>query len=460
MRLSDARALLPNLKTEIWSPKAGMVALNILADWCQRYTPTVSVDGEDGLFLDVAGAAHFYGSEAGLLEDLSARLTTLGFSHELGLAETPGAASAMARFASSSILAERIVEEGEIAQQLAALPLAALRLEPATLYLLQRFGLQRLDQLLALPRASLKRRFPSSEISQAVLTRLDQVLGRVADPLTPLRPPPLYSEQMSFAEPITAGESFTHGLTLLLERVCVYLERDLKGATALTFCAYRGDGGVAQSDVVTARPSRDAAHLKRLFAEKLEALDPGFGVDHLRLSVGKVERLDTTQLVLTTPMVQGAEEDALAQLMDRLASRLGPKAVQRIAFRESHMPERAEYRISALSAQRAEQSRRIDKPPRPLRLLVRPEPVEVITEVPEGAPKRFTWRRVAHQVRFAAGPERIAPEWWRHVDLNWQPTRDYYSVEDERGQRFWMYRAGFYGDASHPPSWHMHGLFT
>ncbi len=37
-------------------------------------------------------------------------------------------------------------------------------------------------------------------------------------------------------------------------------------------------------------------------------------------------------------------------------------------------------------------------------------------------------------------------------------ARDYYIVEDEQGQRFWIYREGVYG-ASKTQRWFMHGLF-
>lgn len=460
MRLSDARAVLPSLKTEIWKPNTGAYALRKLADWCQRYTPTVGVYGEDGLWLDVAGAAHFYGDEAGLLNDLSVRLRRLGFAHQLGLAETPGLAWAMARFAASDIITNRIVLSGGQVRALTPLPLAALRLDEATLYLLKRFGLQTVGQLLTMPRASLKRRFPSSEVGEAVVERLDQALGYRAEPLDPLRRPPLYTEHILSPEPIVETESFTRGLNQLLARLCRRLEQDLKGATALTFSAYRGDGGVSHIDTVTARPSRDVDHLMRLFADKIAAIDPGFGVDHLRLSVSGAERLDAAQLTLNTNNSGGYDEAALAPLLDRLASRLGPDAVQRGAFRASHIPERAEYRTSAVSSRPSTETNEMRKPPRPLRLLSCPEPVEVLTEIPEGAPKRFTWRRVVHHVRRAEGPERIAPEWWRHMSIEPRHTRDYYRLEDEKGQQFWLFRSGFYGDQEHLPTWHLHGLYT
>ena len=460
MRLSDARALLPSLASEHFDTEATAQGLQRLADWCQRYTPTVSLDGEDGLWLDVTGATHFYDDEADLLRDLSARLAALGFRCRLGLAETPGAAWAIARFATASTFQDCIITEGQVRKHLAPLTMAALRLEDRALYLLKRFGLKTIADLMDVPRASLKRRFPSSEMNQAVIARLDQALGVRSEPLVPLRPPPLYSEHIAFAEPILATESFESGLDALLKKICDRLAQDLKGATRLKFSAYRSDGGVSEIEAATARPSRDEAHWRRLFADKIATIDPGFGVDHLCLFALKAACLARTQMALeTTAHSLNKDQNALTQLVDRLAGRLGEQSVQRVRFVESHIPERAEKRVPALSDEALNASTWCaHKPARPLRLLSRPEPISVLTEVPEGAPRQVTWRRMTHQVRRAEGPERIAPEWWHAFGQSVPRTRDYYRVETDQGLRFWLFRSGFYREGDPPPVWHMHGL--
>jgi protein ImuB len=84
-----------------------------------------------------------------------------------------------------------------------------------------------------------------------------------------------------------------------------------------------------------------------------------------------------------------------------------------------------------------------------------PESAIVLAAVPDGPPMRFTWRRVARRVAKAQGPERIAPEWWRLGEKDAQP-RDYYTVEDDKGRRYWLYREGLYGEGE--PKWFVHGL--
>lgn len=460
MRLSDARALLPSLATKIAKPETDMRALSKLASWCQRYTPMVSVDGANGLWLDITGAEHFYGGEEGLLADLKQRLSTLGFENKLGLAETAGAASAIARFANANGM--RVIPAGHLLQALTPLPLEALRLNEKALYLLKRFGLKTIGSLHDIPRSSLKRRFPSKEVCEAVLHRLDQIFGRVPEPITPLKAAPVYVERQSFAEPVLATESFRLSLHDLLERLTKQMEQDGKGVTRLAFTAYHADGGLSHIAIATARPSRDAGHLAHLFRDKIETINPGFGVDVVALSANSVEPLAVEQIALSQNNLAQGDVD---QLIDRLSNRLGAHNVQRIAFRESHVPERVEQRVSASQERMHEVSNSSAKPLRPSRLLTRPEPIQVMAEVPEGPPIHFAWRRVRHRVMRAEGPERIAPEWWqinRETTRGQQRTRDYYRVEDDQGRRFWLFREGLYrnADKGAPPTWYMHGLFA
>jgi protein ImuB len=103
-------------------------------------------------------------------------------------------------------------------------------------------------------------------------------------------------------------------------------------------------------------------------------------------------------------------------------------------------------------------------PERPVRLFRSPEPIEVpATEMPEGPPLHFRWRRALYRVTRAEGPERIAAEWWRQAPGDAAAsTRDYFRIEDSEGRRYWLYRQGLYGTAPQaaPPRWFMHGVFA
>jgi protein ImuB len=153
---------------------------------------------------------------------------------------------------------------------------------------------------------------------------------------------------------------------------------------------------------------------------------------------------------------------ALTELLDRLSARLGARAVTRRALVEAHLPDEAEAAAPATlgrartRGQRDEAVAPAGAPARPLRLFVRPEPIEALAEVPYGPPLRFRWRRVLHDIAAIEGPERIAAPWWRRAGA---PTRDYFRAEDSQGRRFWLYREGLWGRETAQAKWFVHGVF-
>jgi protein ImuB len=453
---ADARAILPALQSVPAEPEREATALRRLALWAERFSPAVAVDelqpGLEGLTLDMTGGAHLFGGEAALLAEIERRLEAAGVPARAAMADTPGAAWALARFGE-----EKLAPPGAAREALADLPVEALRLGEGALKLLRRFGLKRIGELYPLPRAGLARRFGAEEGVQLV-RRLDQALGIEAEPLEPVRPAPLYRTWSCFAEPLIDIEGVAHVLPRLVEALAAQLERDGKGARRLVLTGFRVDGRTTGIEAGLSVPAAAPAHLLRLLKERgLERLDLGFGVDVLMLSAHKAEAARVRQTDIA-PAVAGAEE-ALAALIDRIEAKLGEGAVRRPALVDSHIPERSEAWVSAPPPQSGGGGPpEAVEGPRPLLLLDPPEPIETLADLPDSAPARFTWRRVSHKVARADGPERLSPEWWLHAEGR---TRDYYRVEDESGRRFWLYREGLYAreDSARPPSWWMHGVF-
>jgi protein ImuB len=448
--LADARAKVTTLQVRPAEPAADDAALRRLALWATRYTPTVSPWGEengaDGFFLDVAGASHLFGGEEMLLADLISRLDRFGLPARLAIADTAGAAWALARFHPNDVV---ILPSGREAEALALLPVAALRLTLDTCATLRRLGFKRIGALIDKPRAPFAVRFESE-----LLTRLDQALGRAAEPLALIAPPPVYHSLRYLLEPIFSQDAIVAVATRLMKDLVHALVRDGAGAGALRLALYRVDGEVTTLDIGLTMPTRDTAHVARLFDLKLEriaeAVEFGFGFEALGLAATIVEPIEPAQTDLA-PAADGQNAEACAALVDRLQQRLGPRSVRRIAPVASYLPERAETAVTgAVQAWPAPQAAR------PLFLLPHAERADVLALVPEGPPQRFRWRGVMHDVAHAQGPERIASEWWRSL----QPTRDYYLVEDEDGRRFWLYREGLYERETNAPRWFVQGLFA
>jgi protein ImuB len=444
MTLADARALLPSLAVMPEQPGRDARALGQLAEWCTRYTPWSAVDragqcGSAGLWLDITGCAHLFGGEMALAGDLVARLGTLGFSARAGIADTPGAAWAWARFAPD---ANPIVPPAVQREAIAPLAVAGLRIDAGMVEALHSLGLRRIGDLYAFPRASLPGRFGA-----LLLQRLDQALGNIVEPLSPRQPPIAYRAAITFAEPISEPAGIAATVDHLLRDLCAQLARRDQGGRRFDLTAYRCDGTTDGLRIGTGSPSRDPAHLARLFAEKLEKIAPGFGIDAMALTAPIVETLPSRQAPLAA--YDAASVD-LTQLFDVLGTRLGHAQVMRLATRASHIPERAVERVAAASPVVPAQW---PDTPRPLRLFQHPQPIEASALLPDEPPFQFVWRGILHRVARAQGPERIAGEWWRDHGA----TRDYYRVEDADGRRFWIYRDNF--EAPRETRWFLHGLF-
>jgi protein ImuB len=443
---ADARAIAPALVSASAEPEEERRALKALALWFERFSPLVAVDAgppeQEGLLIDMTGGAHLFGGEEALLEEILRRLKAAGIPATAAIADTPGAAFALARWATSEAHPTVIAAPGGTREALADLPVEALRLDDDAVRLLARFGLQRIGDLYPLPRAGLARRF-RSEMGLTLVRRLDQALGLEAEPLKPERPAADYRVWQAFAEPLLEAEGVAYALPALAEALCAQLEQDGQGARTLALDAFRTDGRVVRLAAGLSAPSRTPAHLLRLIKEKgIESLDLGFGADALMLSALVAEPLAGRQAELEgDPRLQGA--DALAGLIDRLQAKLGEGAVTRPEGVESHLPERSERYVPA-GPRPPPSAAAPPLRPRPLVLLDPPEPVEALAELPDAAPSRFTWRRVAHRVAKAQGPERLSPEWWRPDPRAGARTRDYYAVEDESGRRYWLFREGLY----------------
>jgi protein ImuB len=266
--------------------------------------------------------------------------------------------------------------------------------------------------------------------------------------------------EQHFAEPIVTQDAIAASLLSLAQSLGDILERQGRGVRVLEAAFFRADGKVERIAIRTGEALRDASVMLRLLRQRLDALadplDPGFGFDLIRLEALLAEETQPTTLSFDS------DENARAQvgfLVDRLSARFGHTRVQRFVPQDSHIPEAAGVAIPAqekdFDGDWIAKRQPNDPPRRPLRLLEKPEEITAVAGFPDDPPKRFRWRRAAFDVARAEGPERIAMEWWRKEGL----TRDYFRVETDGGQRFWLYRDGLYAQTA-APRWYLQGVFS
>jgi protein ImuB len=445
-RLTDARAIDPALIAVPADPAGDEALVERLARWAGRWSPLVEVDGANALRLDVTGVAHLFGGERKLVAEVQTRFAVAGLTTRVAMAPTAAAAWALAHYGDAGA----VICGKDTGAKLADLPVAALRLPPEATRTLERLGLKTVSMLAGIERRSLARRFREADNP---VDALDCALGRKPEPLTAIptaRPP---RALLKLEEPATHPEAPMQALERLIPDLVQQLERRHLGARRLALIGFRVDGSTAVASAATSIPNREPTHLKRLIADKAAALDPGFGFDAFALETSWAENLSSSQDSLIEEP-SGTRE--VARLVDRLSVKLGPEKVRRPQPHASHLPERASGWRPAL--EKTEPVGTAPTPPRPQRMLDRPEAIAVVYATPEGVPRRFVWRRAVHDIARVEGPERIAPEWWR--ERSTARLRDYYRVEDQAGRRYWIYREGLIGDGRGSlPEWYMHGLF-
>ncbi|RZL20425.1 MAG: DNA polymerase Y family protein [Pedobacter sp.] len=442
MVVADCKAIYPNL--EVLDFKADCVGqlLHALAEWCIRYTPYVAIDMPDGLILDVSGCAHLWGGEVAYLEEILKKIRAFGYDIRAAIADTIGTAWAISRFGQVT----PIVKTGRQLDALLPLPAAALRLDAITIGKLKKLGLSQVHSFVNMPRSALRRRF-----GQTLLTRLDQALGQEIEIIEPVCPIEPYQERLPSLEPIRTATGIEIALTQLLEKLCKRLADEAKGLRTAVFKCYRIDGNIQKIDIGTNKPSRNPGHLFRLFEDKIVQIEPALGIELFVLDAPIVEELSSRQDALWTTK-DSTNNTAVAELLDRLAGKIGMNAIHRYLPAEQHWPERSIKLAHSLNEK--PQIPWPENKPRPIQLLSNPVPIEVMVQIPDYPPILFHHKGNVHRIEKADGPERIEQEWWMEKGL----YRDYYCVEDQDGARYWIFRSGSYqhGEAK----WFLHGFFA
>jgi protein ImuB len=425
---------------------ADALALERIALWAlTQYSPVVTVDAPDGIIMDTDGADHLQGGEEPMVSAIANRFRSRGLTARVAIADTWGAAHACARAISRETV---IVPRGEVARAVERLPISLLRIPANVVSDLRTLGFRTIGELAATPRAPLILRF-GPELGR----RLDQTYGRLSDPIDPIRSPELIEVSRSFAEPIGAAETINKYVGRLVAELVSELQKKGLGIRRTDLVIDKVDGTRQAIRAGAAKPARDVIWLTKLFRDRTEKIEPGFGIERLSLVAIMSEPLEEAQKV--SSLVEEDTQD-ITPLIDIFGNR--GQRVYRVAAVASDVPERSVQRIGAASVE--ETATWPARWPRPVRLLPHPEVIEVMALMPDHPPVAFTWRGKRRRVARADGPERVFGEWWKR-DGEYLAVRDYFSVEDEAGERFWIYRSGDGVDGetgSH--QWFVHGIFS
>ena len=450
MTIARARALAPELVVADAEPEEDLAGLERLALWAgRRYSPVVAIDPPAGIWIDITGCCGRFEGELPLLKDLHRRVVASGFAVQVAVADTAGCAHAVARHVPAG--QPIVIDPGKTRAALSLLPVAALRIEPGIAAELTRMGFARVEQLIATSRAPLVKRFGAG-----LMTRLDQALGQRPEPIEPIFPPEIPRCRRRLLEPIGTAEAFTQVIGDLAASLVRKLTRASTGVRRLDLIFHRVDGQAQAIRVGTAKPTRDARHIAKLLAQKLETVDPGMGVEAMTLVASLTEPLGSAQGEgLLSAQRKGPDLAALA-------NRFGQRALCRTIPQPGTMPERQVAIVAPLA--KACGAGWADDLPRPARMLSPPEPIEVTAMLPDHPPAMFRWRGRRYRIAQADGPERLHGEWWRaagHEADTPYIVRDYYQVETQSGERYWVFRLGD-GErpATGPMRWFIHGAFA
>ncbi|WP_417669199.1 Y-family DNA polymerase [Roseibium sp.] len=450
---ADACALYPDLISDLADPLADQKFLAVLARWAERYCPIVSIDDRNGLLLDISGAAHLFGGEEGMVADLLARFERAAISARLGLADTPGAAWAVARFESKEHhtygphQSGRIVPQGQTEITLAPLPIAALRIDTGMANSLRRVGLSTIRDLVAVPRANLARRF-----GKTLLAQLDFALGHAREPVTPQKHVQHFTARKLLPEPIGLTADVLGITRQLLEEICETLEKAQRGARRLQLTAQRVDSHCERASIGLAYPMRDPARMTRLFAHSIDKMDAGYGIECLSLEVTEHEPLTPQQT--NHLKKENTEDQGFSDLISSIGNRIGFQYVQRYLPCESHIPEKSFITVPVADSTPANGWRIPAK--RPLTFFP-PEPIAGKGATP---PPSFRWRNMQLRIAYAEGPERIQPEWWQEAQAWQSGLRDYWRVLTREGKRLWLFHTPQVPTHQKAATWFVHGEFA
>jgi protein ImuB len=426
-KLNTAMALAASLQVFERSPSLERKSLASLAAWAETLTSMVSVEAPESLLLEVAGSLKLFGSLDAIKAKLHAELARRSRDFRVCAAPTATAALWLARAASVDVLEWR-----QLAGSLAGLPLSVTRWPPAVQGLLLDLGIRTVGDCARLPRDGFARR-----VGRSYLLDLDRAFGRSVDLRAEFKTPQAWTSIVELGEETVDNAIFLQAAEQLLDELCEVLEKRQAEVTSLeiSFKHLHRPPTVEKFDLREPTHGRD--RLLDLIEDRLERSALPVPAVALRMKTGSFQPLERKH----ADLFEAKPHDERAQaLLERLQERFGSSAVYGLRAIPEHRPEKAwakslqiDRRARAKARASVHACGRAIQETRPLWLLHKPVAIEARKDA----------------LKLLSGPERIEAGWWDEHDI----ARDYYTAENGRGQRLWVFRD------HRARSWFVHGLF-
>jgi protein ImuB len=441
MPLTEATAL-ANPHLEKFDPQTERLALRKLAAWCEQFSPAIAIEEPDCLYMDLTGLVPIFGSEQSLITQMRRVFHERRLIMQVAVTDTYAGAWALSHCSGEHV---SIVPPGKMCEAIGPLSISGLNLAEQIESTLRELGVETIGQLMAIPRDELASRFDS-----ALISRLNQAAGQQSEYIEPYYAPAELTQALEFEAPLSNREAIGTVTIELLTRLIPVVQHQQKGIIKFV-CEYACEHEPTVRIIVALyQPTTSIKHLGELTLLQLETLRFSGPISKVRLLVCGTAKMQTAQLELFNEDNIAEQKRQLALLINRLSSRLGQSAVVR-PFLVADAQAEFSYRYRPLTDQQRTTKRKPVKScgplQRPIRLLSKLVPLQVLGIV-EGPPKVFHWRGESFDVKRTWGPERIQAGWWRGR----YERRDYYHVETDNGNRFWLFRRGDGG-------WFLHGIF-
>lgn len=412
-------------------------ALARLAQWAYQFTPAVSIAPPDSLLLEISGCLRLFKGEPAMIDRIVSGLSLIGHHPRIGLSRTPASA--------------RLAATAGVDPACETVPVDCLDIEPEKVRALEQMGIVSLDALMALPAASLSRRFGT-----AFTDYLGRLSGAIPDPRQYITPAPAFDSEIVFAADVTNTGALLFPMKRLLGELSGFLDGRQLGATRLTWRLDHRSHAAHEIDLALSGPENDAGIFLSLTQLKLERLTGVDEVDSLRLIASDFVAADRASgdLFDGTPFRSKdgrfgstADKARAEKLLNMFMARLGASSCFSLSTRSDHRPERSWQRVQPGTRLRAGLPEPTADNPRPLFLLPSPKPLSTLNGRP-------TYRGPLELLK---GPERIDFGWWDLETIDRPHARDYYVARHSSGALYWI----FAHPAGTPDArWYLHGIFS